>query len=214
MRYMDLAACIRRTLDKEEFLLAFSLLFCLGIDITIFPEFDSAFFYFRQARNLEPDNIIYSTQIVLSLFGIGLFEESQRLSTKLLTYDPLNLNIRMLYAKSLDYIGEDKEAKEQWLKMIELDQNHVFANKELIYNAIYSDNNISEAKRLFQLLERINPNANERVKAWILAGEGKGEEALNTYKGTRLFTLLNMKKEAIIYIDSIYQDVTYSAFFS
>ena len=176
---------------------------------------DSAFYYFKKARDLEPNNIIYSYQIVGTLWGIGLFESSISLSKRLLLSDPLNLPIRMYYARSLDALGKHKKAKEQLLKIIEVDPNNVFTIKYLLlYSLVYFED-LEQAKRLLNKLEQVNPNNNKNQEALILAFEGRKEESLNLYLGDEfIYSMLNMKVDALNRIDSLRNDPVYDTFYS
>ena len=178
---------------------------------------DSAYFYFKKARDLEPGNIIYSYNIAGSLWGLGLFENSNSMSKKILMSDPLNLNIRIWYTASLESLGKYKEAKKQLLRMIEVDPRNVYANRSLLYITLLYDKDLDEAKRLYHTLEQLQPSNNKYEEALLLATEGNREAALSTSKISnskrlRLYSILDMKEEALVIIDSLSKEVGYAAF--
>jgi len=175
---------------------------------------DSALFYFIKARELEPRNIMYSYPIVDLFWRIGLFENVVSLTKKSLKSDPLNLYNRAYLAWSLEPLGKYKDAKEQLIKLLEIEPTNPIFLGPLLRLALFYDKDLEEAKRIYNILEQVETIDNIKYdKALLLAAEGKREEALILSKGFYLYSLLNMKEEAIDRADSISLVTNYTTSF-
>lgn len=174
---------------------------------------DSGFYYYERAYLLKPKNKLNMlAQIAFSYFMIGLHDKAINLSTKVLKSDPINSFARVTLASSLTMIGNQEEAKLNLEKVLKFDVMHNSANASLFRITLLYDKDVSEAKKVYQTLKQLRPNASKRQLALLLAYEGKKEEALNTfsYPNIALYSLLNMKKEALDIVKSTSTNTDYS----
>ena len=166
---------------------------------------DSAFFFYSKAHHLDPNNLGFLLQIAFTYDFAGLADESLIILKKVIEIDPLNTIAQAYSILSLQKKGEDDEARVVLTNLIEFDKNYLLAYYLLFKRVLFYDKDISEAKRIYQNLEELNPNRNTYQLALLLAVEGKREEALRTfpYPNMTLYSILNMNEEAISLVSSM-----------
>lgn len=164
---------------------------------------DSALYFFIKAHNVEPDNQAFLNSIIDALLRIGLNHESNAMSKKVLRSDPLNIISLFNYAMSLQSLGEYDLAKEQLIKIIEIEPLMPYTYAPLIVMSIIQDNNLIEAHRIYGIAQNLGTKSDLKFQeSLILAAEGKREHALRTNKSLEVYSILGMKKEALNLIDS------------
>ena len=159
---------------------------------------DSAFFYYKKAYDLDSNHIQVNSFIASDFYGVlGLYKKANSLFRKVLKFDPLNTTARVILAQFLEANGNNDQAKIQVEKILDFDENHFQANTLLFYLSLMVDKDTIQARKLYNTLQHV-PNSNYR-KALLLAIEGRKEEALDTFPFPErtLYSLLDMKKEAI-----------------
>lgn len=79
--------------------------------------------YFLRAIEKDPQNHLFHDSLGWYYFSRGMFAEATIEIGKAFLYDPRNLEVRTHYATVLEWIGKDREALEQWEKILELSQD-------------------------------------------------------------------------------------------
>jgi len=173
---------------------------------------DSAFYYYNKAYELDSNHFLVNWTIAITYERIGLYHKSNSLYRKLLKYDPLNIPARGVLARSLTSNGNINEAKEHLKKILEFDKNDYWANKLMFRMALLYNKDTSEAKRIYKTLQQIALNSGtiQYEKALLLAVDGKKEEALSINKSMDIYSIFNMKKEALNLLDSLSAELTYT----
>ena len=131
--------------------------------------------------------------------------------------DERNIDSALYFFMTAHNIEPDNQAFTiaiiDFLSRIGLDQIEpllIWSYKELIAISIMVDNNLIEAHRLYEIAQNISSNIGlKNEKSLILAAEGKREQALRTTKSLDVYSksldvysVLDMKKEALNLIDS------------
>lgn len=172
---------------------------------------DSAFYYYKKAYLIEPGNIITNNAIGWLYHQIGLYENCIDFGTIILAKDPLNmdLNLRMYIASISN--GDLLSAKKYIKTVLDLDNTSSRAYHMMLILALFYDNDIDEARSIYQKMQELFPEQNALGYAYILAKEGKKNEALeanpnpnNNHTLLLLYSLLEMKTEALMLIDEKY----------
>ena len=76
--------------------------------------------YLMRAIEKDPENMLFRDSLGWYYFQKGMFAEATIEIGKAFLYDPKNLEVRVHYATVLEWIGKEKEALEQWTKILEL----------------------------------------------------------------------------------------------
>jgi tetratricopeptide (TPR) repeat protein len=76
--------------------------------------------YLMRAIEKDPENGLFRDSLGWYYFTKGMFAEATIEIGKAFLYDPKNLEVRVHYATVLEWIGKEKEALEQWTKVLEL----------------------------------------------------------------------------------------------
>lgn len=76
--------------------------------------------YLMRAIEKDPENMLFRDSLGWYYFRKGMFPEATIEIGKAFLYDPKNLEVRVHYATVLEWIGKEKEALEQWTKILEL----------------------------------------------------------------------------------------------
>jgi TolB-like protein len=168
---------------------------------------DSAFFYYIKAHDLDPTNVIIDKVISDIYRYLGLYEQAIHFSRKIIKSDPLDLGARYQLARSLALTGKFDEAKEEFEKILEVNPNHIRTNKFMFELAIFYDKDPKEAAIILEKLQSMLPNDSfNAFRSWLLAINGKKEEALKLSPYVFTYALLDMKEEAMTMVASWYSD--------
>jgi superkiller protein 3 len=73
-----------------------------------------------RAIEKDPENVLFRDSLGWYYFQKGMFAEATIEIGKAVLYDPKNLEVLQHYATVLEWIGKEKEALEQWTKILEL----------------------------------------------------------------------------------------------
>jgi len=167
-------------------------------DISGKNNIDSAFHYFTKAYKINPDDL-FALQNIVNLHQMtGLFDEAIAIDRRILGSDPLNMFSRGTLAFSLFRSGNYQEAKVNYEKVLELDQNNLNANAYLLILAVLYDKDLLEATKRYEKIKELYPDRDfSSFEAMVLALAGKKEEALGLRQTLQVHALLDMKKEAI-----------------
>jgi len=76
--------------------------------------------YLMRAIEKDPDNVLFRDTLGWYYFKKGMFAEATIEIGKAFLYDPKNLEVRVHFATVLEWIGKEREALEQWTKVLEL----------------------------------------------------------------------------------------------
>ncbi len=76
--------------------------------------------YLMRAIEKDPDNVLFRDTLGWYSFKKGMFAEATIEIGKAFLYDPKNLEVRVHFATVLEWIGKEREALEQWTKVLEL----------------------------------------------------------------------------------------------
>jgi tetratricopeptide (TPR) repeat protein len=76
--------------------------------------------YLMRAIEKDPENGLFRDSLGWYYFTKGMFAEATIEIGKAFLYDPKNLEVRVHYATVLEWIGKEREALEQWTKILEL----------------------------------------------------------------------------------------------
>ena len=137
---------------------------------------DSAFFYYRKAYALDPNNIIINSVITEFLDQVGLYRDVINVGSEIIKSDPLNNFIRNFVAASLYNIGKVDEAKQHYIKILEVDQKNLPAYNDLFQMMVFHYKDSAEAKRIYKKIQEIRPGGFDHFKTWLLVLEGKKDE--------------------------------------
>ena len=179
---------------------------------------DSAFHYYMKAHALDPNNAIINTVLTFNYRMEGLYQNSIDLANEMLVSNPLDINVRKVVAESFERLGKLEEAKQNYIEILEIDPNDLFARIHMYIIALFYENDISEAREIFAKLEKSSPDniLVTNASAYLLAIDGRIDEALAIDFGGRsnsenfrynynvgLFSILGMKNEALSLVDSM-----------
>ena len=76
--------------------------------------------YLMRAIEKNPEYVLFRDTLGWYYFKKGMFAEATIEIGKAFLYDPKNLEVRVHFATVLEWIGKEKEALEQWTKVLEL----------------------------------------------------------------------------------------------
>ena len=76
--------------------------------------------YLMRAIEKNPENVLFRDTLGWYYFRKGMFAEATIEIGKAFLYDPKNLEVRVHFATVLEWIGKEREALEQWTKVLEL----------------------------------------------------------------------------------------------
>jgi tetratricopeptide (TPR) repeat protein len=76
--------------------------------------------YLMRAIEKAPENVLFRDTLGWYYFKKGMFNEATIEIGKAFLYDPKNLEVRVHFATVLEWIGKEREALEQWTKVLEL----------------------------------------------------------------------------------------------
>ncbi len=76
--------------------------------------------YLMRAIEKNPENVLFHDTLGWYYFKKGMFAEATIEIAKAFLYDPKNLEVRVHFATVLEWIGKEREALEQWTKVLEL----------------------------------------------------------------------------------------------
>jgi superkiller protein 3 len=76
--------------------------------------------YIMRAIEKNPENVLFRDTLGWYYFKKGMFAEATIEIGKAFLYDPKNLEVRVHFATVLEWIGKEREALEQWTKVLEL----------------------------------------------------------------------------------------------
>jgi tetratricopeptide (TPR) repeat protein len=184
-------------------------------DISENNNIDSAFHYYSMAYEINPNHLYVLQNLVTFYRTIGLYDVAIAIDRSILQNDPLNSYSRGTLAGSLLMTGNYKEARVNYNKVLELDPNNLAANQTLLFIAVFYDKDMVEAKRISSKLKDTYPARDySYYESWLLALEGKKEEALSLSKGMTTYSLLDMKGEGINLVDSINTIYDYTGFYT
>lgn len=177
---------------------------------------DSAFYYSKKTLSLHPNYNVGKTLTSDLFLMIGLNENAIHFSSDVMKSDPLNDFNRNLLAKAQLANGEFENAKRNFNKVIEhVNKKYPSIYNQLFYIAVFYENDIEEAKSLFEKIQMIDPDDKQtRFNSWLLAKEGKESFSKLSGGGLELYSLLNMKEEALSLLDSINTTTNYFDSFS
>ena len=162
---------------------------------------DSSFYLLKKAHNVESTNTIINTAIMNQYGNIGLYDNAISQANKIIMHDPLNMYVRRRLITFLMRNGNIEKARSECDDILNIDANNLdgLAWKGII--ALFIDNNNVESRRLFEKVQNLS-GITELLHPLMLAMDGE-REALNLRKSSQIYSLLNMKKEAIDWVDSI-----------
>jgi len=75
--------------------------------------------YLMRAIQKSPENVLLRDTLGWYYFKKGMFAEATIEIGKAFLYDPKNLEVRVHFATVLEWIGKEREALEQWTKVLE-----------------------------------------------------------------------------------------------
>jgi TolB-like protein len=166
------------------------------------PDFDSSFYFFKRAYLLAPDEVRTNTAIADFYTEIGLNATAKRFWQKALDIDPLDKQSLYNMGVVQMFLGNYEEAKKAYLKVLEWEQD-AGAHFWLGYISILKKD-VGDVRKRIAIIKDINPDYYRLVdlQAMLLALDGKKKEALSLSNGTRVMSLLDMKKEFLKRIES------------
>ena len=111
-------------------------------------DLDSAFFFLSEAYKINP---VHSASINLpnACFNAGFFDLTIDLCRRYLADDPLNKTNAAHLVMALVDCGQAEEARNQAIKLLEFDEDHLFGNRYLFFNTLIADKNIQRSKRYY-----------------------------------------------------------------
>lgn len=164
---------------------------------------DSVYYYFNRAIQLEPDNALIYDLISSELNYIGLSEIVIKINSRLLVSDPLNRSKRETLVRAFLQNGLHSKAKLNLIKIIESYPNYVYAYNQLFRIAVFYEKDINEANRIFKVIQKLDSGDHPSFKSYLLAMDGKKDDALSLSKRIGTYSLLGMVKETMNLVDSL-----------
>jgi adenylate cyclase len=165
---------------------------------------DSTFYYYKRAYTADPKNSAVNINIFMIYWQIGLYENAIKVGRKIVMSDPFALLIRARLAKSYRGIGEIEKAREENLKVLEIDSNFRDANYNMLKIALFYDKNKEEAvRRINKILSLDSTRGFNFYNSLLLALDGNRKEALELNKDLWINSLLDMKEEGIRNLDTL-----------
>jgi TolB-like protein/Tfp pilus assembly protein PilF len=162
---------------------------------------DSAFYFYKKAYGIDPNHFANTIGIVFAYDRIGAFDISNEFLENILITDPLNKVARGLLAEIYLKQGQYEEATKECSTVLEMDENSTNAMFILFESAVFHKKDINEAERL---LKRLHGELYyDHYRARVLAMNGEKEKALELSNHWTVYSLLNMKKEALKQLDSL-----------
>jgi tetratricopeptide (TPR) repeat protein len=104
-------------------------------------------------------------------------------------------------ALSLERNGDIDKSRKVYLKILEVDANHLWTNRRMAGIVLFHDHDNTEAKKILNKILKIDTE-NKFARALLFAIEGEKEDALSLDKNLYVYSLLDMKKEALREVDS------------
>ena len=130
---------------------------------------------------------------------LGLYEKGITYSLKATELSPFYIWARFHVAWCYMGLGELEKAELQFKRVLDLNPQNVFG---LYYYASFltTIRKLEEAERYIEVLEEVDPEFSllPQCKAKLYAARGAREEALELSESPIVYSLLNMKEEAII----------------
>lgn len=173
------------------------------------PNMDSAFYYYHQAYKSDSVGFIttrlISRSVIVHLMQIGLYERATPILQKLVLNDPLDVAALANLAMCQQRTGDIKNAGINMKKVLEVEDQSLFAISHLAYMSIFFKKDFDSANKAYQRILKIapdSPNA-KNIGSILLAHEGKKKEALALSRHIGAYSFLKMKKEAIQRLDSL-----------
>ena len=162
-------------------------------------EYDETFRFYRIALEKYPNSLPAYQTIAYSYYKIGLFHTAIPYYLKAIELSPFYVwskyNIAWCYVNT----GEMEKAERHFKETLDLNPKNPFAN---CYYADYlvQAKKLSEAEKYFEKVEKIAPDFFDlpRFKAKLYAVRGEKEKALALSKRDVIYSLLNLKDEAIL----------------
>ena len=159
---------------------------------------DSTFYYYKRAYTLDPKSSVINTSIFMLYWQIGLYENSIYVGSKIIKSDPFYLLIRARLVRSLMGIGQIEKAKEENLKLLEIDSDYFIGNWNMLYLALFYDKDKEDAAlRIEKMKSIVSESSIHRYESLALAFDGKKEESLNLDNSLYTYSLLDMKEEGM-----------------
>lgn len=166
------------------------------------PDFDSSFYFFKQAYLLAPDEVRTNTAIADFYTEIGLNQTAKKFWQKALDIDPLDKQSLYNMGVVQMFLGNYEEAKKAYLKVLDWEQD-AGAHFWLGYISVLKKDGQDAGNRI-AIIKKINPDYYRLadLQAMLLALEGKKKEALKLSNTMRVMSLLEMKKEFLKKLES------------
>jgi len=172
-------------------------------------KFDQAHENFRTALRIDPDNPDVQLNAGSFLRSLGLFREALTFyeAAVRLNLDPLNTMPHRLMAFCHGYLGETDRAVAILRRALALEPSASGIHLDLARMHLLKGE-AAEARKELEAAERLAAGAGAlaRLRVWLLAAEGRREEALKLlpgiehdirYEVTNAYCLLGMKAEAV-----------------
>ncbi len=173
------------------------------------PNLDSAFYFLRKAHSIDSSSPYVNRIIGNSYIQIGLYDKGIRFLTKALELDPLNSAIRRSLGLCLMYGGDLDKAKVQFRKAFDfdpLDLNNYSAMAQLYLQFGDLDSALYELKLMLKYKVDAGvtiPYLGESITlAAQCVAKGEREQALKTFSGLEVLSMLNMRREMLAQLDT------------
>ena len=166
---------------------------------------DSVFSFYKRAHTIDPSNIAIKNVKLTIYWQIGLYENSIDICSKIIKSNPMDSYVRLRLAQSLLIIDELDGAKEEFVKILEINPDHIIGNMNMFYIAIFYDKDKKEAETRLKKLQSLLPDSTfDMQRSLLMVLDGEKEEALSLSKSLSTYSLLDMKKEGSAKFDSLY----------
>lgn len=167
------------------------------------PDLDSAFFYFKKAYSISPDEVQTAVNLADFYLGIGLPDFAVRYYLQAYDIDPLDMTTVRPLAHAYHRLANYTEAKKYFNKLIELEDVDDARFWLAFFALIQGDR--QEATKHFNVLKQKSHDSPFvlELQNMFYASEGKRQEALKTGSNQiGVLSLLKMKKEFVELVGS------------
>jgi len=170
-------------------------------------DFKSAFRLYRMALSMNPNNAEIQTFVGFTLRQLGLYEQAVGHLKKAVDLNPFYIIQYGAIFMAYFMRGDFDEAIRYWKKFLELNPNMpLFIDRYTL--VLIMKGQQAEAEAWLARWEETDPQIPgvQRGKAYLLAVQGKRDEALALAKTDMVYIALGMEEEAIAYMRENIQD--------
>jgi serine/threonine protein kinase/tetratricopeptide (TPR) repeat protein len=186
-----------------------------GIAHNLFGEIQESFDFYKSGIKINPNIYEMNFGIGVLCRHYGLYHKAKKYFSKARELNPFYIYATGGLGAPHFYLAEFDEAAFYWDKVLEMSPNDPVVTS-YYPRLLIMTNQYEKAEKLINQREILNPESSAlRVnKAWLYAAKGKKDEALALHHDSTIYTLLDMKDEAIAHLEKEIDNPTTSPYLS